>query len=133
LATAQIYTYRIDHNRMRGGVEGMAIHIGFTVQGLMGRPGEVTAYFNYWNGPALRDFDNAYRTDDGHVGVGVDFVPGFSDTSYSDMQIFMPYSQLDMEPGEVPLMCQIVIWDKSLPIAEELARSPWIQFYYSSR
>lgn len=132
MATAQIYTYRIEPNRWLNGVKGMVIHVGFTVQGLTGQMGEVTAYFNYWNGPALRDFDNAYRTDDGHVGVGVEFVPGFLDTSYSDIPIFMPYSQLDMGPGEAALMCQVVVWDKSLPVAQELARSPWIQFYYSS-
>ncbi len=50
------------------------------------------------------------------------------------VQIFMPHSQLDMAPGpgRVALMCQVAIWDISLQVPQELARSPWNQFWYNS-
>jgi hypothetical protein len=35
-------------------------------------------------------------------------------------------------PGRVALMCQVAIWDISLQAPQELARSPWNQFWYNS-
>ena len=115
-----------------GNVKGMIIHIGFDVQGLAGRVGGIAAYFNYWQGGPLKDFDMAYRTEDGHVSVGQEFIPISAFINYPDFQLFMPYEQLHMAPGGVAgLMCQIYVWDKSQNPPQVLANSVWIQFYYS--
>jgi hypothetical protein len=133
VATAQINYVRIDHNIFVNGIMGMVIHVGFDVQGLMGLPGEVAAYFNYWQGAPLRDFDRTYTTEDGHVSVGQNFTPGFEPATYPDLQLFMPYHELHMAPGATShLMCQVRIWDKSQIVPQSLANSAWIQFYYSS-
>jgi hypothetical protein len=129
MATAQINFIRIDHNIFMGLEKGMVVHVGFDVQNLAAQTGNVVAYFNYWQGAPLRDFDKQYTTDDGHVATGIDFVPNFDAANFPDMQLFIPYSQLHMAPGTAYLMCHIIIWDKSRIVPEELAKSAWIQFY----
>jgi hypothetical protein len=110
----------------------MIIHVGFNVQGLMGQQGTCSAYFNYWQGGPLSAFESPYRSEDGHVTVGTDFVPDFVDANYPDAQLFMPYAALKMAPGQSALMFQVIIWDRSFPVPQELARSPWYQFMYTS-
>lgn len=133
MATAQINYVRIDHNIWEGQIKGMAIHVGFDVQGLAGRAGKISAYFNYWQGGPLRDFDDAYKTEDGHVGVSQDFFPNFEATNYPDVLLFMPYAELHMAPGSTSsLMCMVRIWDMSQAVPNSLANSAWVQFYYSS-
>jgi hypothetical protein len=133
MASSQINYMRIDHNAWQDNSKGMIIHVGFNVQDLMGQLGQVAAYFNYWQGGPLKDFDSAYRTQDGHVAAHINFIPPSVSTT-ENVQIFMPHSQLDMVPGpgRVALMCQVAIWDISLQVPQELARSPWNQFWYNS-
>jgi hypothetical protein len=40
-----------------------------------GQLGQVAAYFNYWQGGPLKNFDSAYRTQDGHVAAHINFIP----------------------------------------------------------
>jgi len=130
MASAQINNIRVDHNMVQNGMRGMFVFVSFDVQNLMNRPGQVSVYFNYWQGAPLRDFDQKYKTEDGHVGVSEDFTPLFDTASYPYFGVFVPYEALEMAPGEVALMCQVIIWDISLPVSERLATSQWIQFYY---
>jgi hypothetical protein len=113
----------------------MVIHVMFDVHGLMGGQVYVTAYFNYWQDGPLSAFDSpaAYRDEDGHVRVGSLFVPDLEDTHFPDVQLFMPYEKLRMAPGaSANLMCQVILWDKRSPVPQELARSGWYQFTYTS-
>ena len=130
MVSAQINYARIDHNLFMGSEKGMVIHVGFDVQGMAGQHGKVAAYFNYWQGGPLKDFDRQYTSEDGHVSVGTDFMPNFDLTNYPDVQLFMPYRQLEMGPGVVSLMCQVVIWYTSSVVPQRLATSTWNQFYY---
>jgi hypothetical protein len=133
MASAQINYVRIDHNLWEGNSNGMVIHVGFNVQGLVGQRGRVSVYFNYWQGGPLDAFESPYRTEDGHVSVGNDFVPQFEDTNYPDDQLFMPYAALKMAAGGTSaLMCRAIIWDESSPVPQALANSAWYQFMYTS-
>ncbi len=131
MSSAQINFVRIDHNLFVGPEIGMVIHVGFDVQGMAGQPGQVAGYFNYWQGGPLRDFDQQFKSDAGHVAVAVDFTPGFDTTNYPDFQLFMPYRQLEMGPGVAHLMCRVQVWDMSHVVPQTLATSTWIYFYYS--
>ncbi|MGB8216244.1 MAG: M48 family metalloprotease [Candidatus Methanoperedens sp.] len=125
--TTQINGIRIDHNIWLNGYNGMVIHVDFNVQNLMWQRGMVVAYFNYWNGDPLCDFDSQYRTDDGHVSVGIEFIPRFDDTNYHDFILFMPYSQLHMATGNFDLMFQVKIWDMNI-VPRKIVNSEWIRF-----
>ena len=132
MANAQINSVRIDHNLWEGGVKGMVIHVGFDVQDLMGRQGQVSVYFNYWQGGPLTAFDSLHRSPDGHLLVSNDFVPQFAAADFPDFQLFMPYEALHMAPGQSALMCKAIIWDMSSPVPQQLASSAWFQFMYTS-
>jgi hypothetical protein len=133
MASAQLNYTRLDHNLWINGTKGMVIHVGFDVHGLAGQSGRVAAYFNYWQGVPLRDFNGIYKAEDGHVSVGEDFNADFDATNYKDIQLFMPYDELHMVPGgSAALMCKVIVWDKSHNVPQELANSAWMPFNYSS-
>ena len=109
---------------------GMVVFVSFDVQNLKDLPGQVAVYFNYWQGAPLKDFDQKYRSEDGHVAVSENFMPVSDAVSFPYFSIFVPYEALEMGPGEAALMCHVQIFDISSPIPQVLATSPWVQFYY---
>ena len=132
MATAQINNLWADHNMWMGPVKGMVIHVNFDVQNFAGQHGKVVAYFAYPNGELLKDFDGLYRTFDGHVSVGLDFLPNFPGTSFPDVHMFMPYVQLHMAPGDSSLVFSVQIWDLTNPVVPtQLAVSSWYPFSFS--
>jgi len=131
MATAQINDITINHNVWRGDDKGMSIRVDFNVQGLNSLHGSCVAYFNYWNGGPLIDFDGEYHSQDGHVSVGEDFIPQFYDTNFPDFTLFIPYNQLHMAPGDSDLMFHVVIWDESQIVPQKLATSAWYRFTFS--
>lgn len=129
--TAQINSFRIDHNIVISGCKGMVIHMDFNVQGLKSQCGKIEAYFNYLNGAPICDCDSQYRAEDGQVAVTMNFSPPFDNTKCSDFTLFMPYDQLHMGVGNFDLMCQVTIWDISV-FPEKIVNSEWIGFAYST-
>jgi hypothetical protein len=112
MASAQIGGVWIDHNISPGGVNGMVIHVMFSVQALMGRQGQVSVYFNYLQGEPLRAFDPAYSSGDGRVCVWSPFAPDLEEQAFPDVQLFISYASLGLviAPGAVyNLVCQAVI------------------------
>jgi hypothetical protein len=99
-------------------------HVNFDVQGFAGQYSQVVAYFHQPDGAFLKDFDGQYRDRTGHVAVSVDFSPAFPVTSFPDVVLFMPYTQLHMAPGVMNLFFFVKVWDMSNPaVPFELACS----------
>ncbi len=92
--TAKIESVWVDHNQFQNFQKGMIIHVKFTVDNMKGKKGRCVAYFYYANGTALKDWNNRYCTTDGHVSTGEDFTPSYTNSTYHDFRIFMPYDEL---------------------------------------
>ena len=97
--TAQINRVWVDYNAVRGGEVGLLIHVSLDVKRLRGGTGHVTAYFSFKGGEALRDFDDRYSTVDDKVCVGTTFEPGYDASTYNDLELFIPISQLHLQGG----------------------------------
>jgi hypothetical protein len=97
----------IDYDVTQGGVKGMRIHTKFTVYEMKNVPSYLAIYFETSDGKRLRDNNKSYDSSSGEVALykelEIDYNPGV----YSDLAVFMPYDELDLEPGEYNLRMDI--------------------------
>ncbi len=130
--SASITNIRIDHNVTRDGVMGMDIYVSFDIANYRDREGMAAAYFYFGdesNRP-LRDFNGQYRDAAGNVSVGRYFSPVYDNTTFTDLLLFMPYSELHMAPGSYDLKFYVAIWNTEEWL--ELTSSGWQYFYFST-
>jgi hypothetical protein len=93
--------------------KGMNIHIKFKTNNLYNTNCAACAFFYYQNGTPLDDCDFQYRTSDGHVYAETSFKPGYTNCTYNDLVIFMPYPQLHMAIGTYNLKFDLELQEKS--------------------
>lgn len=84
----------VEHNKLRGLVKGMKIHVKFSTYGVRGITGNCAAYFSFANGTRLMDYNGAFRAMDGQVSCGGSFVPNYDSCVFNDYELFMPYTEL---------------------------------------
>jgi hypothetical protein len=109
----EIENISVDHNVWQGGYIGMLIHVKFTVDNFQGVDCGAAAYFYFSSGKALKDFNGAYRTDDGNVSVGTDFRPGYVHSTYEDLRLFIPYDELHLASGRYDLKFNVKLYEKN--------------------
>lgn len=90
---------------------GVLIHLVFGIDGFRKAECRAVAYFYDSDGNPLKDFDDRFRTEDGRVSTGTDFSPGYDETSYEDLQLFIPYSQFHLAAGHNELSFYVALWD----------------------
>ena len=97
----------VDYDVTEGGLKGMRIHTKFTVYGMKNVASYMAIYFETGDGKRLKDNDKSFYSTSGEVAVyrelKIDYDPGV----YADLTVFMPYSQLDLEPGEYDLKMDV--------------------------
>ena len=118
-----------EYNVTKDSEKGMIVHLNFNVLNFRGRKGRAVAYFYLADGTPLKDFDEQYHTNDGHVSAGVDFSPGYDNADYNDLPIFMPYAQLHMTPGTASLTYKVTWWNMEDQV--QLATSTQVPFTYN--
>lgn len=125
---AEIEKVWLEHNVWEDGVNGMRIHVKFNVDNMKGLEGRLIAYFynDDKSGTPLNDMNGRYKTTDGKVSVGEDFVPTYDGSSWADFQIFMPYNELHIyKSGGYKLFASVWYGD------ECLEKSDWVYFTYN--
>ncbi|MEO7983319.1 MAG: hypothetical protein ABI688_04480, partial [Bacteroidota bacterium] len=91
----------VDYDITEENVRGMRIHLGFSAYSMKDMEATVAIYFEYNDDLAgfLKDKNKKFYSTEGDVAVYKDIKPGFDPAVYKDLQVFMPYSELDLEPG----------------------------------
>ena len=115
--------------------KGVTIHLNFDVKDMKDHDCRATAYF-YSGGEPIRDLNGAYCTagDDKVVASGTDFKPGYDNTSYEDLTIFIPYGELHQSGTYArDLSFDIVLWDNSVDPHEQIGRKDDTFFSYTPR
>jgi hypothetical protein len=121
---------RIVHNVTVRGQKGMRVHAKFHVRYGKDVACMLIAYFYFDDdGPTpLKTTDAAYRAKDGTVSASTNFTPGFDNTDYNDLQIFVPYDALNMEEGDsYELKFYLALYDKEG--GRFFGKSPWYKFH----
>ena len=120
---------RIVHNVTVAGEKGMRVHAKFRVKYGKGVACSMIAYFYYddSDNTPLKAGDRNYRTKDGNVSAHTNFTPAYDPAVYNDLQIFVPYSALNMDSGDTyDLKFYLSLYDKE---GERFfGKSPWYRF-----
>ncbi len=93
----------IDYNVTEGGQQGMRVHTAFTTYNMKGIPAYLTLHFQQRDGTALRDINGKFTSQTGLVAAYRELNPGYNPAEFEDEAIFMPYDELDLEPGNYEL------------------------------
>ena len=97
----------VDYDVTENGLKGMRIHTKFSVYRMKNVASAIAIYFETGDGKRLRDKNKSYYTTSGDVTVQrelkIDYDPGV----YADLTVFMPYSELDLLPGEYDLKMDV--------------------------
>src|SRR6476646_10109776 len=99
----------VDYDITEDGLKGMRIHLNFTTYEMKDMDSYLAIYFNYNNerGGRLRDKNSKYNSSTGDVAVYQILKPQYDPAVYTDLQLFMPYSELDLDPGSYELSMDI--------------------------
>lgn len=104
---AQLQKIWIDYNVTEKGVRGMRIHTAFKVFAMKGVSGYLQFRFETRAGKALMDNNGAFDHEDGSVAAFRAIKPGYEPTQYDDLDVFMPYDELDLSPGKYELRMDV--------------------------
>lgn len=91
---AKINRVWVEHNKRKGLIKGMKIHVEFETFNVRGITGYCNAYFSFANGNKLFDYNGNFRATDGQVCCPGYFTSGYDNTIYNNFELFMPYAEL---------------------------------------
>ncbi|HEY0426293.1 MAG TPA: zinc ribbon domain-containing protein [Pyrinomonadaceae bacterium] len=97
----------VDYDVTEKGKNGMRVHIKFTVHKLKDTDSYLAIYFEKQNGDKLFTNNKEYRSKDGQVAVFKSLKPAYDDTVYEDAQLFIPYSEFNLDKGKYNLKMDI--------------------------
>lgn len=129
--SAIIQDVTVDYDVTRFEKKGMLIHVKFSISGMQNQEGRASAYFAQRDDTPLKDQNGEYTTTEGQVAVGESFTPGFPVTIYDNLELFMPYDELELGPGSYELKFHVQLWERAHPENPALAISPDITFDFS--
>lgn len=102
-----------DYDITQDGKKGMRIHTAFKVYSMKGVSGYLQLKFQKRDGTPLMDINGAFDHEDGSVAAFRQINPGFDTTVYEDLDIFIPYDELDLSPGDYELRADVdVIYEE---------------------
>lgn len=91
----------VDYDVTENDLYGMRIHLSFSTYGMKDMDAYVAIYFEYNDDMAgfLKDRNKKYNSTEGDVAVYKAIKPAYDPADYKDLTLFMPYEELDLEPG----------------------------------
>ncbi len=91
----------VDYDVKENDILGMRIHISFSAYNMKAMDAYVAVYFEYNDDMAgfLKDKNKKFQSSEGDVAVYLSIKPAYDPAVYKDLQLFMPYTELDLEAG----------------------------------
>jgi hypothetical protein len=115
----------VDYGVTEGGQLGMRIHVKFTAYKMKNLPSYLAIYFQDQSGEYLKDNNDEFNSSDGLVAVYQELTPGYDPADFNDLAVFMPYSELDLQPGNYNLKMEAKLIYKAGGIIQELTTEPF--------
>lgn len=112
----------IDYDVFDNGIKGMKIHVKFTAYEMKDMDAFLAIYFQSddENATWLMDKNKKYNSSDGYVAVYRSIKPQYDPAVFNDLDVFMPYGELDLEPGEYDLAMDVKLIYKAGGIISKL-------------
>ena len=101
----------VDYDITEEGRKGMRIHLKFSAYGMKDMDAFVAVYFEYNDeiGGYVKDKNQKYNSTAGDAALYKSIRPVYDPADYNDLQLFMPYNELDLEPGEYDITMDIKV------------------------
>ncbi len=103
------------------GVVGVVVHAEISVDWRRGKDTLISATFRWPDGQPLKDLDGRFTTPNGTVATGDTVVPRFERAAWDDLQLFLPYEQLHLKPGQIQdleVVLQVVVPESHAVLTE---------------
>ncbi|HVE58218.1 MAG TPA: zinc ribbon domain-containing protein [Pyrinomonadaceae bacterium] len=110
----------VDYNVTEDGEKGMRIHLKFEVTGMEGVDSYVMVYFQKEDGTNLTTGSSVYGSKDGRVVAKRALKPGYDVTVYKDLDVFMPYTELNLTSGKYDLKMDADLTDDDEGLIQHL-------------
>jgi hypothetical protein len=110
----------VDYNVTENGRFGMRIHVKFSVFNMKGVDSQLAIYFEKSDGTKLKSTSKSFSSKDGQVAVYRALKPGYDDTVYKDLELFMPYDELKLERGKYDLKMDVDVIYENGDLVEHL-------------
>lgn len=121
--SAEIKSVTVSENADVNGKKGLSVKVSFSIKGMKGKKGRVVCYFYDENGKALKDLNENYCTTDGDVSVGRTFTPSYDNSTYTDLELLIPYDELHLSGTDNrTLRVNVSVWDYSESPHKELGK-----------
>ena len=101
----------VDYNVTEKDDLGMRVHLKFEVSKLKDVDSFIIIYFQKKDDTYLENGTGEYEAKNGRVAAMKALKPGFEPTVYQDLDIFMPYDSLNLDPGKFNLKMDIDLTD----------------------
>lgn len=103
----------IDYDVTQEGRKGMLIHAKFTAFNMKDVDSYLAVYFSQKNGYKLKTNNTKYASKEGQVAIYKKMKPGYDETDYDDLSVFIPYEELNLVRGTYNLQLDAdVIYEK---------------------
>ena len=124
--TASIEKIWLEHNKWYMGVlKGMEVHVKFQTFNRRGVAGFCNALFYLSDGRQIMDTNFQYRSLTGQVMATQSFIPPYDNTTFNDLVIFMPYTELHLD-GHWECKVQVEVF-----LDGQTAKSDFAYFTYN--
>lgn len=102
-----IDSFWVNYDQLQEGKKGLLVHIKLSVYGMKDIDCSVAIYFLYGFEKPVKDKNQKFYTAAGNVAIYKDIKPIYDDAVFNDLQIFMPYDELELDPGSHKLKMDI--------------------------
>jgi len=98
----------------------MRIHAKFSVYNMKEVDSYMAVYFEKDDSTKLRTTNKKFASKDGQVAVYRSMKPGYEDTVYKDLDVFMPYDEFRLSRGKYNLKMDVDIIYENGDLVEHL-------------
>ena len=129
--SATIKTVSVYNNADVDGKKGVSVHVSLDISGMKGTDAKVSCYFYDSSGNALVNENSSYGTtgSPSYVAVSESIKPGYENTTYSDLEIKIPYDELHLSGTySRTLRVDVIIWDYENSNYREMTRKEGTTF-----
>ena len=100
----------LEHGVTQNDQDGLRVHIEVELNGYKGSDMRAIAYFESPKGVGHKDLNNRYHTTDGNVSASKKFSPSYDNSTFNDLKIFIPLSELHLKEGKHTYYCVVQIY-----------------------
>lgn len=120
----------VDYNVEEDGKKGMRMRTTFTVTGMKGKDGYLAIHFQKRDGEPLTANAGEYRDVKGNLAAFQTLKPDYDETLYKDLDLFLPYDEIDLPVGKHDLRMDFDLLDGKGISLEHLA---YENFWYEQK